>query len=218
MGKLYMDYYEDYFSSKENTKKKRDKIYFGDEIEHININNIQSKIKDNIESYSKWISEYVNIINQILDINFKLNVNKMIFDIKRTYGENSAYEDDGNTSCEGFKYNILWAFPLGNFNSDEWNIRNEFAEGYLYFTYEAEERLFDNNVRGSRFFSIYLAGVKLPREDKHIIRIDYNNNSMSLNSVLNKGNIVSIVLKIKELQTKVDLIKAVENIKLFNEE
>ena len=109
--------------------------------------------------------------------------------------------------------------PIGKIaDSNEWYIRQGFAKRYLYFIYTDEERLFDNKVRNNRFFSIYLAGIKLPREDTHVERIDYNNNNYKLNSVLNKGNIVSIVLKIQDLQKKINLINELESIELFKED
>jgi len=196
-------------------KQKRDKLYIGKEISHISVNDIQSTVKDNIENYSKFITEYVNVINQFLPEEVKLNIDNMIFDIKRTYGERKSFKDDGNTSCEGFSYNTLWAFTITDSKIDEWSVRQGFIEKCLYFTYEDEERLFDNKVKGSRFFSIYLAGIKLPREENNIVRIDYNNANYSSNSVLSKGNIVSIVLKIQDMARKINLIKELESINLF---
>jgi len=204
-------------NSRTQNNIKRDKLYFGETIAHISIDDIQSAIKENIINYSKWINEYVNVINRFLLPEVKLDINNMIFDIRRKYGENANFEDDGNTHCEGFNYDILWAFPIGNSNneSNQWYIRQEYAEKSLYFTYEDSERLFDNKVKGSRFFSIYLAGVKLPREEQHITRIDYNNGNYVLNSVLNKGNIVNIVMKIQDLERKIKLINKLESIELF---
>jgi len=197
-------------------QKKRERLYFGSTVTHISINDIQSKIKDNISKYTNWINEYVSVINNFLTDEVKLDINKMIFDIKRKYDEHATYEDDGNTQCEGFNYDVLWALPIGKItNTNEWHIRQGFAERYLYFIYTDEEKLFDNKVKGSRYFSIYLAGVKLPREDNHVERIDYNNNNYNLNSVLNKGNIVSIVLKIQDLQKKINLINELKSINLF---
>ena len=37
----------------ENNKRK--KLYFGSAVTHISINDIQSKIKDNINKYTNWI-------------------------------------------------------------------------------------------------------------------------------------------------------------------
>jgi len=202
-----------------NEQKKRERLYFGSTVSHISINDIQSKIKDNINKYTNWIYEYITVINSLLPKDIKLDINNTTYDVKREYGENKAYEDDGNTSCEGFEYNVLWAFPIGNIEKErEWSIRQGFAERYLYFIYKDEERLFDNKVRDNRIFSIYLAGIKLPREDNHVERIDYNNNNYKLNSVLNKGNIVSIVLKIQDLAKKINLINELENIELFKED
>ena len=139
----------------------------------------------------------------------------MIFDIQRKYGERANFEDDGNTHCEGFNYNVLWAFPIGDNKIDQWYVRQGYSEKCLYFIYEDSERLFDNKVKGSRFFSIYLAGVKLPREEQHVVRIDYNNGNYALDSVLNKGNIVNIVMRIQDLERKIKLINELESIKLF---
>jgi len=174
------------------------------------------KVKLKIISINTLIG-YTNISQSLIiyyQKNIKLDINNTTFDIKREYGENKAYEDDGNTSCEGFEYNVLWAFLIGNIEKEkEWSIRQGFAEKYLYFIYKNEERLFDNKVRDNRFFSIYLAGIKT-----HVKRIDYNNNNYKLNSVLNKGNIVSIVLTIQDLQKKINLINKLENIELFKED
>ena len=196
-------------------KPKREKLYIGKETTHILVNDIQSTIKDNVENYSKYINEYVNVINQFLPEEVKLNIDNMIFDIQRKYGERANFEDDGNTYCEGFKYDTLWAFPITDSKIDEWSVRQGFIEKCLYFTYEDEERLFDNKVKGSRFFSIYLAGIKLPRDENNIVRIDYNNANYTSNSVLNKGNIVSIVLKIQDMARKINLLKELEDINLF---
>jgi len=196
-------------------KPKREKLYIGKETTHILVNDIQSTIKDNVENYSKYINEYVNVINQFLPEEVKLNIDNMIFDIQRKYGERANFEDDGNTYCEGFSYNTLWAFPITDSKIDEWSVRQGFIEKCLYFTYEDEERLFDNKVKGSRFFSIYLAGIKLPRDENNIVRIDYNNANYTSNSVLNKGNIVSIVLKIQDMARKINLFKELEDINLF---
>ena len=193
----------------------RDKLYTGETTTHISVDDIQSTIKDNIENYSKYINEYVNVINKILPEEVKLNIDNMIFDIKRTYGERKSFEDDGNTSCEGFSYNTLWAFPISDNKIDQWYVRQGYSEKCLYFTYTDEERLFDHKVKGSRFFSIYLAGIKLPRDENNIIRIDYNNANYSSNSVLNKGNIVNVVMKIQDMARKISLMKELESIKLF---
>lgn len=207
---IYNDYYEP-----QEVAKRKVLTYHGAKNSIITQNEIESSIKNNIGEYSKWINNFVGMLTPLLSKDYCINEKGIIFEIQRKYGEESNFENDGNTSTEGFNYEILWAYPLGDTFEKSQEIRQGYAQSYLYFTYECSERVRDHKENGSRFFSIYVAGFKLPRQESYITRIDYNNNNMALNSILNKKSLIATVLEIRKNQPIYELFNKVNKLDLL---
>lgn len=178
------------------------RIYHGDKIKTIGLDEIHSEgVKEKIGAYEEMITSFVSVLNQILPQEHRLDAQNRLFDIKRTYGESSSFEDDGNTRAEGFDYNVIWSYALTNTVQENWRLRNDMQEKCLYFVLETAERVRDNKGRRYHFFSMYLSGhedVKGKGEN----RIDNENENYKLGAILNKKNLATVVMEIEAIMKR----------------
>lgn len=178
------------------------RIYQGDKIKTIELDEIKSEgVKEKIQTYEEKIASFVSVLNQILPPEHRLDEANRLFEIKRTYGESSSFEDDGDTRAEGFDYNVIWGYSLPNTVLESWRLQNELQEKCLYFVLETAERIHDNKGRRYHFFSMNLAGHEGYRE-KGKKRIDHENENYKKGSILNKFNLATVVMEIEAIMKR----------------
>jgi len=114
-----------------------------------------------------------------------------------------VYEDDGETQTEGFHFDIYWVLPLTNREYSASAVHNKLVHEAIMFKLDFDERIHDSQI-SSRFFSLYFCGIfKEPQ------RIDYNNDNMTLNSIITPINLFKITKKLIEYKKDKDLLNSV---------
>ena len=178
----------------------------------INIQEVTcEKIRENIESCSKAIRIFAELMNNHLPN--KLDLKKMQFHIF-VETDNGAYENDGNTACMRKRYSVYWFFDLtGKKNKpmDLWSVDRRTCENSLYFTFEQSERIHDASINGSRFFNLYLSGMKKTGREEFCNRIDYNNNNYSLLSIVNIVNAATCIQEVKKITEFYNLVTELDD-------
>ena len=178
--------------------------------EEISLDQIESEIKGEIEECSKKIKRFVEVVNYQLEYAGRLQ--GFVFKILRK--KSYAFEDDGNTKTDGYKYKVIWAYSFGKYNPSLAYIQNGIQEDCLYFEYENSERIRDHQPTENRFLSLYLCGPNYPSCNEVVERIDYNNSNYELTSIINAQNAATCTLKIKDIQKRRALERFFENIKI----
>lgn len=196
----------------------KERTYFGDVATSIMPGELQDNPKTIFEYLDNQIREFLERLTMIVpDKNLTLD-NLKVF-IIRKYGHPDikdistvyTYEDDGETRTEGFHFDIYWVLPLSDRNELLENaVLNGYVRDAIVFKLKFDERIHDSQI-SNRFFSLYFYGVmpKEVHEDKS--RIDYNNNNMTLNSIITPENLFRVAKKLVEYkQDKALLDKAYE--------
>lgn len=166
------------------------------------------KIRNNIEICSRSINNFVKLINTELDDDEKL-CNPTFIILRRMC---DVYENDGNTTTDGYSYKVYWAFSLSTDKSvDIFYLQNEMQEQCLYFEYKQTERIRDHIANSLRFLTLYMCGVEFPGSKGIVKRIDYNNDNMEVNSIINVSNAATCILEIKEIKKRVRLTERLKN-------
>jgi len=195
----------------------KERTYFGEFLTTVKQEELLYNPKTIFNYVDTQVREFLKRLLVIVpDSNLELD--KLQVFIKKTYGypdidnRNSnvyVYEDDGNTGTEGFRYDICWALPLSDRNRDlEYAVINGYACDSVVFKLKFDERIHDSRI-SSRFFSLYFNGVM--SEDVHgkknETRIDYNNDNMSMNSIITAENLFGIGKKLIEYKQDEELLR-----------
>lgn len=205
--------YQDWYGNELVFHKER--TYFGNDLTSVNPEELTDNPKTVFDYLDNQVREFLKRLAMIVP-DAALNLDALQVFIKRKYGHPDVnrgnavytYEDDGNTRTEGFHFNIYWVLPLSN--------RNEFLEsavqdGYvrdaIVFKLEFDERIHDSEI-SSRFFSLYFYGVMSEEVHGEKInpRIDYNNDNMTMNSIINPENLFRVGKKLIEYKQDESLL------------
>jgi len=215
-GIIYGD--QDRYGNKFEFHKER--TYFGEFFTTVKPEELLHNPKTIFNYLNNQIQEFLKRLLMIVpDLNLELD-NLQVF-IQRAYGHpdvknsrNSSiyiYEDDGNTRTEGFQYDIYFVLPLSSRNNDlEYAVSNEYANSCdsIVFKLSFTERIYDSNI-SSRFFSLYFNGAMSEEVHGKKIenRIDYNNDNMTLNSIITQENLFRVGKKLIEYKQDEELLK-----------
>jgi hypothetical protein len=158
-------------------------------------------------TYNQAIFHMVNTINPFLPEHFQIQKENMFFSMKES--ETETYEDDGNTSTKGKKYDIIWSFPFCELSSyDEFYIQNmEHSEACLSFTFTATERVRDQKYKKSHFFNGYLNKFspvdRYGKEEKTIRFCLENDNYKAASTLTNmvSAKLIPDILKMADIYT-----------------
>lgn len=153
----------------------------------------------------------------IIAPNINLNLDAIQVFIKRDYVHPNInrgngvciFEDDGDTRTEGFQYNIFWVLDLKAKNRDlEYEVLNGCADSAIVFNLTFGERMHDSDI-SSRFFSLYFYGISVGENCRKKVdyRIDYNNENMTMNSIINPENLFRLSKKLIEYKQDEELLK-----------
>lgn len=174
--------------------------------EIIQIGEIKSEVKKRIEECEEIVNAFMEHLNFLLEDGEKICGNqKHILRSDALY----CFEDDGNTSAEGYDYEAYWCFQLNpKVNVDMFRLLRDYAiqTECLWFVYSDTERKKDTFSDGSkRFFKLFISGVDLPRQHSYTKSIDCINSNSKNVSIFNVENVVTCALEIKELAKRRDL-------------
>ena len=174
--------------------------------ELIQIEEIKSEVKKRIEECEKIVEAFMEHLDFLLEDGEKIcGSQKHILRIDDCF----CFEDDGNTSAEGYKYKAYWCFQLNSKASvDICRISRDYSvqAECLWFEYTDTERKRDSYSSGSdRFFKLYISGVDLPLQHAFTKNIDCINSNSKNISIFNVENVVTCSLEIKSLAKRRDL-------------
>lgn len=169
----------------------------------IQIEEIKSEVKKRIEDCSSIIETFIELLDSLLEDGEKIcGSQNHILRIDDCY----CFEDDGNTSAEGYKYKAYWCFQLNPKASvDICRILRDYSvqTECLWFEYTDTERKRDSYSSGSdRFFKLYISGVDLPLQHEFTKTIDCINSNSKNVAIFDVKNIVTCALEIKKLANR----------------
>ena len=166
----------------------------------VQVSEIHNQIcREGIELYDKMVSAFVAELNKFLPAEFQLKAEERLFEIRVDYDSQGEYENDGNTSCPGNKYRVLWAysmFPVDNLNSHF--IREGWTQGVLTFSLEFSERISDGRSR-SRFFQSYVYGLQTERDDDRPMERPFLINNNYPDGVANPASMVQTIQLLRSM-------------------
>ncbi len=148
------------------------------------------EITDKVERLTSSIRRFIQLANQKLPQNAKLNKETFVITQKSEY----AFLDDGNTHCDGFAYNIFWCYTNVKQEVNKENVINLTQQNAVTFTLECKERCYDHSMsKTSIFFLLFFKADGSDRAE----RIDYINNNYDENALFKPYEIMQVVWRVR---------------------
>lgn len=185
-------------------------------IELTDVKKLNEEIFNTFTRHHEKILSVIKTLNKCLTDDFEINTD-LFFEIRRK--DETVYEDDGNTKAKGVEWSATWAFPLNKRKKEEYywgSIESEYCSESIIFTLNNfNERLSDKKISGCKFFSLYFNFgaykdiINIGRDNKQLIRLDYQNNNYSEMAIMKTENFAKIISCIRKLKEAVNIVKEI---------
>lgn len=169
----------------------------------ISLSDIKNKqIVDKIQQKNDFVTDYLEKINSLFPGELQVMFNKMIYEIR--VSNEYAYENDGNTKCEGKKYKVFWSFPFTNEAEYDWfYYYNNLLSQSISFVFEVSERVHDGKITDFKSFEGYI-GTYPQKNGKKSERFFLN--------TISKYTSLYLVKKVYEMYEDFKILQAIDNL------
>lgn len=157
-------------------------------------------IVEQIKECTSIVFKFRETINEFLE--YRKLLSPQIY-IMRTLVK--AFENDGNTTTAGYKYEIYWCFKYINVEKklsipNIENIKNDIWPDYtLFFKFSVIERVRDHKYQKGYFFKLYLTDEnEISTTEKENLVVCYNENH-KLRDILKVNNLYFCIKKINKV-------------------
>lgn len=177
----------------------------------VEIQEIKSEIKNNIEEYHWAIKLFIDNLNSIFEGD-QITCDSKHFIIKT---EKESYKKSNDIATVEFEYEAYWCFQLNpNVEIKKAAViaSKPYQEECLWFVYKDVEVITGDSCfyKGNKTMHIYISGIETPREDLEIKEIDHINSNYSMEHIINDYNIVSCVLELETLAKRRNKLSKLE--------
>ncbi len=179
--------------------------------EEVEIQEIKSEIKNNIEMYHWAIKLFIDNLNSSLDDDQRTCGSKH-FIIKT---EKEIYLKGCSIVTRECEYEAYWCFQLNpnvEIKKSAVIATKPYQEECLWFVYKDVELITGESCfyKGNKTMHIYIGGIKTPREDLEIKEIDHISSNYSMEHIINYYNIAICSLELENLAKRRNIISQLE--------
>lgn len=150
------------------------------------------EIVKKVERLTSKVRKFIRLVNRKLPKGRKLNKEHFIIQRK----EASTFLNDGNTTCPGLDYEIVWAYTFADVESNKEDIFQKKQYDTVTFVLRCRERCYDHRKDGLHFFSLYYKG-RDSKPDEVAERIDFINDNYDEDRLFCPYELMQIVWRIR---------------------